>query len=58
MKTPLLSVIIPVYNSEKSVLNTLESIKNQSYQHLQVIIIDDGSTDGSHRIISDFISFI
>lgn len=55
MKTPLLSVIIPVYNAEKSVLNTLEGIKNQSYQNLQVIIIDDGSTDGSHRIISDFI---
>ncbi|MCU7542735.1 glycosyltransferase family 2 protein [Riemerella anatipestifer] len=55
MNCPLLSVIIPVYNAEKSVLNTLESIKKQSYSNLQVIIINDGSTDDSHNVISEFI---
>lgn len=44
---PLLSVIIPVYNTAKYIEKCLDSVLNQSYSNLQVIIIDDGSTDES-----------
>lgn len=54
MKMPLLTVIITVYNSEKSILLTLDSIKHQSYTNLQVIIVDDGSKDNTLKIIQDY----
>lgn len=53
----LISIIVPVYNSEKYLFQCLESIKNQSYKELEVIIINDGSTDNSKTIIDDFCSF-
>ena len=45
------SVIIPVYNVEKYVERCLRSVMNQSYTALQIIVIDDGSTDGSADIV-------
>lgn len=53
-KTPLISVIIPLYNKEKVVLKTLQSIVQQSYNDFEVVIVNDGSTDQSVKIISDF----
>lgn len=50
MKTPLLSVIVPIYNKEKYITNCIESIINQSYDNLQIILVNDGSTDGCDRI--------
>ena len=44
---PLISVIVPVYNAEAFLDHCLESIVSQSYRHLEIIIVDDGSTDGS-----------
>lgn len=44
---PRISVIIPVYNPGKHLIKCLESIVNQTYRNLQIILIDDGSTDGS-----------
>ena len=44
---PLISVIVPVYNAEAFLDQCLESIVGQSYRHLEIIIVDDGSTDGS-----------
>lgn len=50
MYFPLVSVIIPLYNSEKHIAETLRSIDAQSYAHIEVIIVDDGSTDRSYEI--------
>lgn len=43
----MLSVIVPVYNSEATLLRCLDSILNQSYEDFELILVDDGSTDGS-----------
>lgn len=48
--TPLVSVIVPVYNVEKYLLECIDSIKNQSYKNIEVFLIDDGSTDSSGAI--------
>jgi len=49
-----ISVIIPVYNEEKEIKDCLESLTNQSFPDLEVIIVDDGSKDKSIEIVSDF----
>ena len=49
-KTPLVSIIIPVYNAEQYLPFCLDSVKNQSWSNLQIILIDDGSTDSSPQI--------
>lgn len=54
-KTKLVSIIIPVYNREHLVKDTLESIKNQTYKNWECIIVDDGSTDNTYIVIEDFI---
>lgn len=48
---PKLSVIVPVYNTEKYIENCLNSISRQTYQDMEVIVVNDGSTDGSADII-------
>lgn len=51
MNENLISVIIPVFNGEKYLLDTLKSIVNQTYKDIEIVIIDDGSTDNSKNII-------
>lgn len=51
---PLVSVILPVYNGEKYLVEAIESILNQSYQKFELIIINDGSKDRSLSIIKKF----
>ncbi len=51
MKDNLVSVIIPVYNAEEYVRDAVESICRQTYPNLEIIIIDDGSTDKSLEIL-------
>lgn len=48
---PLVSVIIPVYNGNGYLVEAIQSILNQSYRKLEVIAIDDGSTDNSYEIL-------
>lgn len=50
----LISIIIPVYNSEKYLNQCIESVINQTYKNLEIILIDDGSTDSSGKICDDF----
>ncbi len=50
MKTPLISVIVPVYNIKELLSKCVESIVNQTYGNLEIILVDDGSTDGTDRL--------
>ena len=51
MENKKISVIIPVYNVEKYLSRCLDSIINQTYKNLEIICIDDGSTDTSAQIL-------
>lgn len=53
MQNPIVSVIMPVYNAEKYILKAVESILNQSFQNLELIIIDDHGTDNSIEIVKE-----
>ena len=46
-KQDLISIIVPVYNVENYIDKCVESIINQSYKNLEIILVDDGSTDNS-----------
>jgi glycosyltransferase involved in cell wall biosynthesis len=50
---PLVSVIVPVYNSQDHIVRCIKSITNQTYRNLQIIFIDDGSTDDSLDLLQD-----
>src|SRR3989344_2359857 len=52
----LVSIVIPAYNEEKVVKNLLVSIKQQSYPKIEVIVIDDSSTDGTFQVARGFTS--
>lgn len=51
--TPLISVVIPVYNREATIIRTIESIRRQSYQNIEIIVVDDGSHDDTYRICAE-----
>src|ERR1700738_2604870 len=51
---PSLAVVIPCWNAERWVARTIQSVLNQNYRKLELIVIDDGSTDGSVEIIRSF----
>ena len=50
-KQPLVSVILPVYNGERFVAQTIESARCQSYANLEIIVVDDGSTDQTLTVV-------
>ena len=54
-KTPLLSVIVPIYNVEKFLQRSLTAIKNQTYTNFECILVNDGSSDFSKKICESFI---
>lgn len=48
---PHISIIIPTYNHGKELLECLESILNQTYQNFEIIVVDDGSTDNTQKLL-------
>lgn len=50
----LLSIVIPAYNIEKYISRCLDSLINQTYQNLEIIVVDDGSTDNTSTIIDEY----
>lgn len=51
---PLVSVIIPAYNAEVFIAKTLKSVLSQSYQNIEVLVVDDGSSDKTAEIVKSF----
>lgn len=52
---PLISVIIPIYNTGDSAVKLLDKLTKQSYENLEIICVDDGSKDGSFDLVAEFI---
>lgn len=57
MSEYLVSIVTPVYNSEKFISETIDSIQNQTYKHWELILVDDCSSDNSYDIISKYIKY-
>ncbi len=51
---PLVSVIIPTYNEEKDIGNCIKSLNSQSFKNIEIIVVDDGSTDKTREIVKKF----
>jgi glycosyltransferase involved in cell wall biosynthesis len=48
---PLLSVIIPVFNEKKTIIEVVDAVKNSGYKPLEIVVVDDGSNDGTTKLL-------
>jgi glycosyltransferase involved in cell wall biosynthesis len=56
MENPLISIVIPFYNASKYIIETLESVRNQTYNNWELILINDGSNDSSAKKVQEYLS--
>lgn len=56
LKEELISIVVPVYNVEKYLKRCIESILNQTYKNIEIILVDDGATDNSGKMCDDFLN--
>ena len=54
MKKPIISVIVPIYNVEEYLHKCLDSILNQTFSNIEIICVNDGSTDGSRKVLEEY----
>ena len=54
MENPIISVLVPVYNVENTLDRCLQSILKQTFQNFEILLIDDGSTDGSGALCDKY----
>ena len=54
MESPLVSVCIPAYNNADTILETIQSVLTQTYQNLELIVVDDRSTDDTYQVVKTF----
>ena len=54
MKTPLISVIVPIYKVEQYLDECVQSIRNQTYTNLEIILVDDGSPDNCQEMCDNY----
>ena len=50
----MITVVVPAYNSERTISRCINSILKQTYQDIQLIVVDDGSEDGTRTIVEEF----
>ena len=55
-ESAMVSVIIPVYNVQMYLAECVDSVINQTYKNIEVIAVDDGSTDNTAKILNDYVS--
>ena len=54
MESPLVSVCIPAYNNADTITETIQSVLTQTYQNLELIVVDDQSTDDTYQVVETF----
>jgi glycosyltransferase involved in cell wall biosynthesis len=54
MNPPLISCIVPVFNGERYLKEALDSIRAQTYRPLEIVVVDDGSTDGTAAVVATY----
>ena len=56
MFNPKISVIVPIYNVSSNLKEALESLKNQTFKEMEIILVNDASTDDSVKIAKEFLT--